>query len=201
MPPRKPDSKRTRHGESKPKVQRVQALVLDRPEPPPDLLESTLESWDAFWDSPLADYVQRTDLPALRRLFIDYDELDRTRAAMYRDPGPKPEEGEYPDESHNEYQHRIGEYNATVAAQGRLVRNPRGGLSLNPLLNHMRILESNIIKQEDRFGFNLRARQELGLNEMRARTLAEQNAMQVGGDDDDEGDDPRATLRLAPVDD
>ena len=204
MPARKPPSKQTRHGEAKPTPVRVQSLVLERPEPPSDLLDSTLEAWDAFWTSPLADYVQVTDLLSLKRLFVDYDELERTRAALYKDPGPKPDEREY--ESHNDFQHAMGEYNAAKAAAGRLIRDPRGGLKLNPLLLHLRTLEKNIISQEDRFGFSLRARQELGLNEIRARTLAEQNAAQIGthGDQDEDStqddDEPRATLRLAPTD-
>lgn len=196
MPTKKPPAKSQRHGE-KPKVPaRVQAFALDAPEPPPNLLPVITQAWDEFWTSPLADFIQRTDLLALRRLFTDYDELERTRAALYKEAGPKPDEAEY--ESHNDYQHAMGEYNAAVLANGRLIRDPRGGLRINPLLSHMRVLESNIIKQEDRFGFSLRSRQELGLNEIRARTLAEQNALQLGGDDDGpDDDDPRTSLHLA----
>lgn len=177
----------------------MQAQTLDRvtPAPPESLLPEIEAAWFEFWVSPLAEYMQHTDLLALRRLFMDYDELERTRAAMYTDPGPKPEETDY--ETYNDWQHAIGEYNAAVAANGRLTRDPRGGLRINPLLSHYRMVEANIIKQEDRFGFSLRARQELGLNEMRARTLAEQNTAQVMDAQDDEPD-PRAALRLAAGD-
>lgn len=44
--------------------------------------EPTVERWLAFWSSPLASQVEPSDVPALRRLFWLYDELDRMREAL-----------------------------------------------------------------------------------------------------------------------
>ena len=51
------------------------------PPPPPGLLAGSVESWNAYWSSPLARVaLPETDLPALSRLWSLYDE----RARMYR---------------------------------------------------------------------------------------------------------------------
>jgi len=44
--------------------------------------ETTVERWVGFWQSGLASQVEPSDVPALRRLFWLYDEIDRVREAI-----------------------------------------------------------------------------------------------------------------------
>ena len=201
--PKTPELKQTRQ---QPKAQIVKPApggIVGKPSPPPNLCEVATEFWDAFWASPLAALVAPTQLPALRRLFMMYDELEKAREAIHAEPPPKPEQEE--DEDHYSFMARISDWNTLRMSQGRLVKTGHGGLRLNPLLDHMARLEVRIRDLEDRFGLSLRSHQELGLNVIRARTLAEQNAhqmeerghqdaLEVGSVDDD---DPRAAIHVA----
>jgi hypothetical protein len=64
-----------------------------KPAVPPGLLAKTQQSWEEFWQSPLARMVVPTDLPALERLFRLRDRRERfdrhcTRHPMLEDaPG------------------------------------------------------------------------------------------------------------------
>jgi hypothetical protein len=197
--PRQPaELRQSRH--RKASLEHAPTVEIVAPEPPEGLLPRVEAAWYRFWASDLAPFVRPTDLGALERLFIDIDEWHRTRAAFYKDPPPKPVQRK--DEGHNDYQIRLGEWRIAAQSIGRLIRSDKG-LRLNPLLTHMRALERSIATLEDRFGMSLRSRQELGLNRMRALTLAEHNAQgsHDDKDEDDEGppgdDDPRAALHLA----
>ena len=159
-----------------PEIVKLEHQTIEAPPAPLDLLPATLQTWKTYWRSPISDFVQETDLPALERLFELYDEWARTRGALYKEPPPKPEQ--MPGEPHNAFQIRLSEYNVARQSVGRLIRTDKG-LKLNPLLSHMRALEKSIVALEDRFGFTLRSRQELGLNRLRAKTLAEQNVHQL----------------------
>lgn len=189
-----PETRQHRGGEPK----EILPAHIEAPEPPGNLLKATVKRWDIFWASPVATLIQQTDLPALERLFVNYDELERTRRAMYKDPPPKPERG--PNESHNEFQIRLSEWRVAAQSIGRLIKSDKG-LKLNPLLVHMKQLERNIDALEDRFGLTLRARQELGLTRLKAKTLAEitgDNGHQDAIDGEaEEEPDPRASLRIA----
>lgn len=149
---------------------------MDIPPPPSHLLPVIQEWWIDFWQSPIASSMRPTDMPALSRLFGMYDELERTRAAVHEDPPPRPER--FPDEPNNDWWHRFAEWRRISAANGRLIASPKGGMILNPLLRYITTLSKDIMYLEDRFGFTLRARQELGLNAIKAQSLAEQNAQQ-----------------------
>jgi hypothetical protein len=72
-------------------------------------------------------------------------------------------------------------------------------MKLNPLLRYRLEIEERITALEDRFGFNLQARQRLGLNALRAESLEQLNARQQA-EHDEEDDDPRAGLRVVPID-
>lgn len=82
MTRRKPASQRQRRNTSD-----VGELTsIDGGDPPPpcprpakgSMLKATQEMWSEFWESPVADLVdRRSDLPALRRLFLLYDERER----------------------------------------------------------------------------------------------------------------------------
>ena len=146
------------------------------PDPPANLTKEVQEWWADFWESPIASAMRPTDVPAITRLFQMYDELERTRAAILEDPPPEPVREI--DEDNNSWWHRYSEWRLRAAASGRLVSSPKGGLALNPLLRYITTLSKDIMYLEDRFGFTLRSRQELGLNAIKAQSLAEQNAQQ-----------------------
>jgi P27 family predicted phage terminase small subunit len=70
------------------------------PDPPSGLLKKTTQRWEAFWTSPVAALVDRTsDMPALERLFELYDDCDRYRTAIRKNP-------------------------MVTGSQGQMVRNP-----------------------------------------------------------------------------
>lgn len=78
----------------------AEVLPPSHPKAPGGLLKKTVEQWDRFWTSPVAQLVDRTsDLPALERLFELYDDCYRFRAAVRADP-------------------------MVVGSQGQMVRNP-----------------------------------------------------------------------------
>ena len=196
MTKRKSEAQRQNRTKPKSLVKPSTPNVEGVPDPPTILLPHVKLWWEIFWDSPLADFMHKTDLPALHRLWINYDDLERTRAALYKEAPPKPVQAI--GEGHNDFQMRVREWRVLEQAAGRLHAGSHG-VAINPLLTHMRALEKNIIALEDRFGFTLRARQELGLNEMRARSLAEQNAKQIeDNDDSDEDEDDPRTVLLVP---
>lgn len=64
----------------------IGARVAEAPPPPdPKLLAITRQAWEEFWASPLARLVSTTtDLMALRRLFMFYDEQERSMRAYRR---------------------------------------------------------------------------------------------------------------------
>lgn len=206
-PRRKPED--TRQGHRSP-ARTSTALAIPNsdhfqavPNSPRNLLDVTRHMWDDFWVSDLAPFVRRTDLPALRRLFTMYDELERTRAALYKEPPARPTQA--PSESHNDWQMRMRQWRIETQAQGRLTPSPKGGVSLNPLLSHMARLESQIVALEDRFGLSVRSRMDLGLTVLKAESLADQNAAQLeefrkaqeANGSSPEGFDPRAALLVA----
>jgi P27 family predicted phage terminase small subunit len=55
----------------------------DVPAAPAGLLKRTRDRWAAYWAAPVANLVDPvSDLPALERLFILYDDLDRSQASV-----------------------------------------------------------------------------------------------------------------------
>jgi hypothetical protein len=60
---------------------------LPTPEPPHGLLRSTLLEWERFWQSSVADAVDReADLAAVARLFTLRDEFERAHRVYRRRP-------------------------------------------------------------------------------------------------------------------
>lgn len=60
-------------------------VAMAPPPPDPRLLAITRQAWEEFWASPLARLVSTTtDLMALRRLFMFYDEQERSMRAYRR---------------------------------------------------------------------------------------------------------------------
>jgi len=60
----------------------VVAQDVAAPVPDESWREQTVERWVAFWSSPLASQVERSDEGAFRRLFWIYDELHRLIEAI-----------------------------------------------------------------------------------------------------------------------
>jgi len=61
--------------------------IPDIPAPPEDLSADNLAAWNTYWASALAQAVTLpTDLPALRRLFRMYDDLEQSWTKYMRDP-------------------------------------------------------------------------------------------------------------------
>ena len=81
MSNRKPAEKRQGRGTRDAGVLTVAAAT---PVPTADLSwrEGTVERWVGFWQSGLASQVEPSDVPALRRLFWLYDEVDRIKDAL-----------------------------------------------------------------------------------------------------------------------
>lgn len=79
--PRKPADRRQNH---KTKDIGVVLAASDTMLPTADLSwrEGTVERWVGFWQSGLASQVEPSDVPALRRLFWLYDEVDRIKDAL-----------------------------------------------------------------------------------------------------------------------
>ena len=93
------------------------------PFPPTGLLPETVASWDAYWLSSLAQQVtMTTDLPALRRLFRMYDDLDRSWAIYLANPEVEGSTG----------QTRISHFAKHIAELEPLVRNLEDRFGLSP---------------------------------------------------------------------
>jgi hypothetical protein len=166
----------------------TRVFIAEPPPPPQNLLPVVRLFWDNFWESPLADYIHKTDLPALYRLFHLYNENELTHEAMHKEPPPRPEQGQ--DETHNDYLSRLADWNHARKSMGRLIPGT-SGLKLNPLLKYIDGMQADILALEDRFGLTLRARQMLGLNQIRAKTLMEQNQADVKAlEEFDDDEDP-----------
>ncbi|GAB2714484.1 P27 family phage terminase small subunit [Streptomyces bullii] len=57
--------------------------VPEPPAPPAGLLKRTRDRWAEYWASPVAKLADPvSDLPALERLFVLYDDLERSNAAV-----------------------------------------------------------------------------------------------------------------------
>lgn len=54
------------------------------PDPPDGLLKATRDKWIAYWDSEISNVVRAAHMPALERMFLLMDELERTIRAVRR---------------------------------------------------------------------------------------------------------------------
>jgi phage terminase small subunit len=144
----------------------------------------------------MADYIRSSDMPALIRLFVFYDEFNRAYHDLRYKPRPPKRK---PGEDGAVWNARLAKFKMDLMQTGRIVRGAQGQLAMNPVLRYMDALSKQITALEDRFGFNLATRQKLGLNALRARTLAEQNAMlitDVGDEAEAEAEDPTIAALL-----
>lgn len=190
-PPRKPDNLRQRRNK-RPELAVVEGGRLTRPGAPEGVLPSTVALWDSFWDeSELATFLQPTDLPAITRLFIYYDEWTRAhKTVTYTPRQPIQRRGE----TNQMFAIRVTQYQRDLKLSSRVVPGAQGQPMLNPLIKRMDALEKEITQLEDRFGFNLAARQRMGLNQLKAKTLHDQNELLRHAGEADRNDDPVAAL-------
>jgi hypothetical protein len=186
---------RQRRNKLKPPATGV-VLERGRPPAPVGLVPSVVAMWNEFWGSELAPFIRTTDMPALKRLFHHYDELERVRKEL-KPPRRAPEPRRRKGESFNDFERRQARWRRQQAAAGRLVHDDRGGVKVNPLARYALEIEERINALEDRFGFSMKARQQLGLNELKARTLQQQNALQFAQLDTKNLPDPREALVIA----
>lgn len=202
-PTPKASARRQRHGE--PKTLGVpgtgtRGAFEQAPEPPAGLSGQVARWWDMFWSSDLAELIRPTDLPSLRRLYELYEDRERVRGQLRsrrRTPKPRKRAGE----GHNDYEHRVATWRREQQMTEWLVYDDRGGVKPNPLLRIAHEIEDRITALEDRFALNPAARAKLGLAQMRAQTLAEQNAAQLAAAGDEPEDDPRSVLRVLTTND
>jgi hypothetical protein len=161
-PPPKPSERRQWRGRHDVGLVAAAGIVDGVPPPPAGVLKATREAWDSFFESPVAGLVDRqSDLPALARLFVFYDDAERSDRAFRKQP-------------------------FIEGSQGQPVVNPMGGRSL-ALQPHIRALEDRFglsplarLKLGVKFGEAARSLDELN------RSLLDHNA-----EDEGEEEDPR----------
>lgn len=104
--------------------------ALEVPEAPEGLLPRTEEQWDAFWSSPVAQLVDRTsDMPALERLFLLYDDAARFRASIRANPMVEGSQGQM---VRNPFVKDLKDTQAeTRQLEDRFGLSPRARLALN----------------------------------------------------------------------
>ena len=193
----KPNARRQRHA-TPATLEGVRGPTIVPPEPPPGLPPVVLGWWRDLWASELGPLLRTTDMPALRRLFQAYADRERVREQM-RPKGRRPQPRQRKDEGHNDFLHRQAVWRREQAMTEFVVYDDRGGVKINPLMRLADELEARIVALEDRLAMNPASRAKLGLAQMRARTLAEHNAITTGPDEASESDeitpdDPRYVL-------
>lgn len=143
--------------------------TLVPPAPPTTLKAQVKRQWEDLWASDVAVLLQRSDLAAVRRLFLLYQEredchADVTRDHVQRIPLPKALElgltGELVHEINDE-----GETHSFVIVRhsGRVAIGSQGQMVLSPWARDLRTIDSEIRQLEDRFGLNVRARAALAV--------------------------------------
>lgn len=198
-PKPKEPGRRQRHGGQALEAPRGSALLEAgrRPKPPAGLSAQVAVGWRELWNSELAPFIRVTDLPALTRLFQLREEAARTRAELRPKTSPRPRRRK--GEEHNDWMARQADWRRNQVASARLIKDGKGGYKLNPLLGYLDRLEAQVVALEDRFALNLQSRAKIGLAQLRAETLAEQNSKQEAQQQasDEPEEDPRDALVLS----
>lgn len=153
--PRKPADRRQNRATSD--LAPVSTLTPTTPDPDSGWLAETKRQWADLWASALADYVQSTDEPGLRRCFMWRDELVRCqrKARALR---------------------KLAEKEPLVlGSMGQPTANPMFAVA-NQLDDRALSIESKIVALEDRLALSPKARLALGVTEQKGMNLAAQNA-------------------------
>ena len=131
-PPPKPAAIR-QNKIKRPELSIVRSVPLDIPEPPTGLLKATLERWNAYWGSQVAQIARDSagvDLPGLERWILNVDEWSRAMRALRKE---------------------------------RVVAGSMGQATLNPLAAYVAQREAAIRDAEVAYGMTPLARLKLGL--------------------------------------
>lgn len=106
------------------------ALPVKPPPPPAGLLKPTRDRWDRFWSSRVAAIVDRTsDMAALERLFLLYDDADRYRKSILANPMVTGSQGQM---VRNPFVKDLKDTNTEIRAlEDRFGLSPRARASLN----------------------------------------------------------------------
>jgi hypothetical protein len=175
-------------------VQRADG-TLDPPRPPAKLPATVRKAWDELWASDVAVLLQRSDLAALRRLFLLYAEREAchdvvTKRLVTRIPLAEAVKtglsGELVHETDDD-----GETHSFVLVEhdGRVALGSQGQMVLSPYARDLRTIDAEIRQMEDRFGLNVRAR--AGLQQVVVRPPASPSTPAPASEDTRDDDDSR----------
>lgn len=160
MPGPAPKTRSTRQNRIKrPELAIVQSLPVVVPEAPKGLLKGSIERWDAYWHSPVAQIARDSagiDLPGLHRWILNVDEWSRAMRSLRRK---------------------------------RIVHGSMGQPTLNPLAAYLAQREAAIREAESAYGMTPIARLRLGIAVGQARLTAQQLNKDMDAGDSDETDE------------
>lgn len=143
--------------------------TLEAPRPPTGLPASVRRAWTELWQSDVAVLLQRSDLAALRRLFLLYGEREHCHEVVTsRRVTRLPLEDAMKSGATGTLVHEIDEDGEThsfvlVEHEGRVAVGSQGQMVLSPWARDLRTIDAEIRQLEDRFGLNVRARAGLQL--------------------------------------
>jgi hypothetical protein len=143
--------------------------TLQPPRPPPGLPTSVRRAWTELWQSDIAVLLQRSDLAALRRLFLLYAEREHCHEVVTSRRVTKlPLDEAIKSGASGELVHELGDDGekhsfVLVEHEGRVALGSQGQLVLSPWARELRTIDAEIRQLEDRFGLNVRARAGLQL--------------------------------------
>lgn len=153
-PPPKPRSTR-QNRIKRPELAIVTILPVAIPEPPKGLLASSIERWEAYWHSQVAQIARDSggiDLPGLERWILNVDEWSRVMRALRRK---------------------------------RIVLGSMGQPALNPLAGYMAQREAAIRDAELAYGMTPMSRLRLGIAVGQAKLTAQALNEALEAPDDD----------------
>lgn len=158
MPGPAPKPRETRQNRiKKPELAVVHALPVAIPDPPAGLLQTSIERWEAYWRSQVAQIARDSggiDVPGLERWILNVDEWSRAMRALRRK---------------------------------RIVLGSTGQPTMNPLAGYLAQREGAIREAEQAYGMSPMARLRLGIAVGQAKLTAQAlNATLEAPDDEDD---------------
>jgi hypothetical protein len=149
-------------------VQRADGTLV-APRAPTGLPSSVRKAWNELWDSDVAVLLQRSDLAALRRLFLLYAEREHCHDVVTSRRVTKlPLDEALKAGASGELVHELADDGEThtfvlVEHEGRIAIGSQGQQVLSPWARDLRTIDAEIRQLEDRFGLNVRARAALAV--------------------------------------
>lgn len=158
-----------RNGQQSSRVAVREDGTLEQPAPPRGLKVQVRRQWDDLWESDVAVLLQRSDLAAIRRLFLLYQEREDCHDQVLRVHEQRvPLKTALELGLTGDLQHEIDDEGEThsfvvVRHDGRVSIGSQGQMVLSPWARDLRTIDSEIRQLEDRFGLNVRARAALAV--------------------------------------